>query len=414
MTKLLIKKYLLILFFSILVSSASIANVYAWSNGGYSTDVSSSKYGTHDWIAEHAKNWLPIAERKWIDDNLKCFLYGTEYPDNKDAFYKTTHGYGDTTKHHNYYDSSGSVIDDSAAVRAKDEYDKALAELEAGRNDTAAIYAGSMTHYIVDVAVFGHVMTAETHHSDYEDYVGARTTSYNYGVFESYLVFDGELESFSAYDASISLGRNTFNDDGGTYTAIWMDTNYDWSNSAFKNRCGESLNLATNYAADVLSTLFVAAFGPIAPDLTPPSISNIVYTPQSPQPSDAVAVSANVTDTESGVKAVTLLHAIGGGAWTSLPMSLSTGSIYSATIPKQSDSTTVQLKVKAEDEAGNTVESAVASYTVRAPAAAIPGFSLESIIIGIIIAAAALLSLKKRRLGQHPAITKAWRPYRLL
>jgi hypothetical protein len=405
--KLLVKKNLLILFFSILFSSASIANVYAWSNGGYSTDVSSPKYGTHDWIAEHAKNWLPIAERKWIDDNLKCFLYGTEYPDNKDALYKTTHGYGDTTKHHNYYDGSGSVIDASAAVRAKDEYDKALAELEAGRNDTAAIYAGSMTHYIVDVAVFAHVMTSETHHSDYEDYVEARTTSYNYGVFESYLVFDGELETVSAYDASISLGRNTFKDDGGTYTAVWMDTNYDWSNPAFKNRCGESLNLATNYVTDVLYTLFIAAFGPIAPDRTPPVISNVARNPQQPQPSDTVTVTANVTDTESGVKAVTLLYAIGGGAWTSLPMSLSTGSTYTATIPKQSDGTAVQFKVKAEDEDGITAETAVASYTVHASPAAIPGFPLESIIIGIIIATAALLSLKKRRFEEYPATPEA-------
>jgi len=407
MTKPLIKKYFLILFFSVLVSSASIANVHTWSNGGYSTDVSSPKYGTHDWIAEHAKNWLPSVERKWIDDNLKCFLYGTEYPDNKDALYKTAHGYGDTTKHHNYYDSCGSVIDASAAVRAKDEYDKALAELEAGRNDTAAIYAGSMTHYIVDVAVFAHVMASETHHSDYEDYVEARTTSYNYGVFESYLVFDGELETVSAYDASISFGRNTFNDDGGTYTAVWMDTSYDWSNSAFKNRCGKSLNLATNYVADVLYTLFVAAFGPTAPDLTPPSISDVVYTPQNPQAGDAVTVSANVTDTESGVKVVTLLYAIGGGTWTGLSMSLSTGSIYTATIPKQTDGTTVQFKVRAEDEDGNTAESAVTSYTVHAPPAAIPGFPLESIIIGIITATAALLSLKKRRFGQYPAIPKA-------
>jgi len=407
MTKPLIKKYFLILFFSVLVSSASIANVHTWSNGGYSTDVSSPKYGTHDWIAEHAKNWLPSVERKWIDDNLKCFLYGTEYPDNKDTLYKTAHGYGDTTKHHNYYDSCGSVIDASAAVRAKDEYDKALAELEAGRNDTAAIYAGSMTHYIVDVAVFGHVMTSETHHSDYEDYVEAHTTSYNYGVFESYLVFDGELETVSAYDASISFGRNTFNDDGGTYTAVWMDTSYDWSNSAFKNRCGKSLNLATNYVADVLYTLFVAAFGPTAPDLTPPSISDVVYTPQNPQAGDAVTVSANVTDTESGVKVVTLLYAIGGGTWTGLSMSLSTGSIYTATIPKQTDGTTVQFKVRAEDEDGNTAESAVTSYTVHAPPAAIPGFPLESIIIGIITATAALLSLKKRRFGQYPAIPKA-------
>jgi hypothetical protein len=244
----------------LLFTAQTLVNVAsAWSNGGYSSNPSNPDYGTHDWIAEHAKNWLPAVEWKWIDDNLNCFLYGTEYPDNSGASYGTTRGYGDTTKHHNYYDSSGFAIDASAAMRATEEYAKALSELKAGRNDTAAIYAGSMTHYIADVAVFGHVMTGETHHSDYEDYVGTRTTSYSYGVFESYLIFDGKLENVSAYDASISLGWDTFNDKGGTYTASWMDTNYNWDNPAFKNRCGESLNLATNYVADVLHMLYIQA-----------------------------------------------------------------------------------------------------------------------------------------------------------
>ena len=37
-----------------------------------------------------------------------------------------------------------------------------------------------------------------------------------------------------------------------------MDQNYDWSNLTFKNRVGESLNLAVNYIADVLHTLYVS------------------------------------------------------------------------------------------------------------------------------------------------------------
>ncbi len=254
-----LKVCILILGIILFFSSASIPNAFAWSNGGYSADPSNPDYGTHDWIVDHAKNWLPTIERQWIDDNLDFFLYGTEYPDNSGASYQTTNGYGDTSNHHNYYDSAGSVIDNSAAIRAKEEYDKALIELKAGRNDIAAIYAGSMTHYIADMAVFGHVMTGEVHHSDYENYVNGYTTSYNGGMFESYLAYDGQLENISAYDASISLGRNTWNDNNGTYTATWMDANYDWNNSAFKNRCGESLNLAVNYVADALHTLVVSA-----------------------------------------------------------------------------------------------------------------------------------------------------------
>ncbi|HID90346.1 TPA: hypothetical protein EYP44_00095, partial [Candidatus Bathyarchaeota archaeon] len=211
-------------------------------------------YGTHDWIAERAKDWLPAAEREWIDEWLHWFLYGTEYPDNADAAYGATSGYGDTSEHHVYYSDEGSVLDDSAAVRAREEFCKALDALREGKHDVAAIYAGAMTHYIADLAVFAHVMTGEAHHGDYEGYVERHRDE-----FERYLEFDGELDVISAYDAAIELGWDTYGDDGGPYTALWMDTNYNWSDPAFRDRCGESINLGVNYIADVLHTLAVCA-----------------------------------------------------------------------------------------------------------------------------------------------------------
>jgi len=36
-----------------------------------------------------------------------------------------------------------------------------------------------------------------------------------------------------------------------------MNQNYDWNNPTFRNRCGESLNLAVNLIADVLHTFYV-------------------------------------------------------------------------------------------------------------------------------------------------------------
>ncbi|MGB9671951.1 MAG: hypothetical protein ACPLZY_02255 [Candidatus Norongarragalinales archaeon] len=35
----------------------------AWSNGGFSDDPSNPDYGTHDWIAHHALDWLPDVEK---------------------------------------------------------------------------------------------------------------------------------------------------------------------------------------------------------------------------------------------------------------------------------------------------------------------------------------------------------------
>ena len=149
----------------------------AWSNGGYSDDPANPDYGTHDWIAQHALNFLPEHEKYFIEDNLNWYLYGTELPDNP----YPDDGIGDKTLHHVYYYENGSLMDDSSAIRAQDVYNDTLVYLKAGDTMNASKHAGIMTHYIVDVAVFGHVMGAytdwgtETHHSDYEGYVQRRT-----------------------------------------------------------------------------------------------------------------------------------------------------------------------------------------------------------------------------------------------
>jgi hypothetical protein len=247
--------------------SVSVMNGLAWSNGGYSADPSNPAYGTHDWIAQHALDWLPVEEKQYILDNLKAYLYGTELPDNGQA----PDGIGDTTKHHIYLNSDKAITDDAAAVRASTEYSNTLNFLKTKDYAKAAKNAGIMSHYIVDIAVFGHVMGsstdwgAEVHHSDYETYVNERTS--NYGAeFSSYLSFDGSLAMVSAYDAAKNLAYDTTFDANGNLTCIWMDQNYNWSNPTFKNRAGESLNLAVNTIADVLHTLATES----ATEPTPP------------------------------------------------------------------------------------------------------------------------------------------------
>lgn len=232
--------------------------VLGWSNGGFSSNPSSPDYGTHDWIAHHALDWLPYDEKIFILDNLAVYLYGTELPDNSQA----SDGIGDTTKHHVYYFANGSLQDDASAVRAQQEFDNALSLYLSGDIPEAVKRLGAMTHYIADVAVFGHVMAASTdwgneiHHSDYETYVNERTNSY-YDDFNYFFVFDGVLESISAYDATLKLAFDTTFDVDGDYTCVWMDTNYNWSDPTFRGRCGESLNLAVNLVADVLHTFYL-------------------------------------------------------------------------------------------------------------------------------------------------------------
>jgi hypothetical protein len=231
------------------------ATTAGWSNGGYSADPEHPDYGTHDWIAEHALDWLPLEEKQFLLDNKAAYLYGTELPDSNQA----SDGVGDTTKHHVYYFANGSVQDDASAVRATEEYMNAVNFYNAGNFGEAAKRLGMVTHYIADMAVFGHVMGASTewgaevHHSDYENYVQTRTNSY-VDDFDIFLVFDGSLDSVSAYDAALTLADDTTFDAGAQYTCVWMDQNYDWSDAEFKNRSGESLNLAVNLVADVLHT----------------------------------------------------------------------------------------------------------------------------------------------------------------
>jgi hypothetical protein len=230
---------------------------WGWSNNGYSDNPSTPKYGTHDWIAQHALDYLPTQEKKYIIDNLQSYLYGTELPDNNQAPDRI----GDTTKHHVYFSATGALTDNASAQRASIEYNLALNFLEAQNYAEAAKTAGIMTHYIADVAVFGHVMGAstpwgsETHHSDYEDYVNTRTSSYS-GSFNTYLSYDGALITLSAYNATANVAYDTTFGANNNLTCVWMDDNYNWTNPNFSYRCGQSLNLAVNSIADVLHTLF--------------------------------------------------------------------------------------------------------------------------------------------------------------
>ncbi|MCW4000149.1 MAG: zinc dependent phospholipase C family protein [Candidatus Bathyarchaeota archaeon] len=240
---------------------AYVAPALCWSNGGYSADPAVPDYGTHDWIAEHALSYLPAEEKQYLTSNLAAYLYGTELPD----LPASQGGIGDTTKHHIYYTASGEIADDASAQRAQAMYTQAQSFLQTQNYTYAARAAGAMTHYIADLAVFGHVMGASTtwgtevHHSDYESYVTDKTSSYS-SSFDGYLSFDGSLTVLSAHDATVTLAYDTTFGGASHRNCTWMDANYGWSNPDFKSRCGESLNLAVNMVADALHSLYVETY----------------------------------------------------------------------------------------------------------------------------------------------------------
>jgi hypothetical protein len=62
-----LKKPLILLFAGLIFFTATAnleTNVSGWSNGGYSSNLSDPDYGTHDWIAQHALDWLTSDEQR--------------------------------------------------------------------------------------------------------------------------------------------------------------------------------------------------------------------------------------------------------------------------------------------------------------------------------------------------------------
>lgn len=234
-----------------------------WSNGGYSADPEDPDYGTHDWIADRALE-LQIADVSHFSTTYHdSYLIGTEAPDNPEYI-------GDSTNHHVYYYSGGSVQDDVSAIRAQAMYDSALSRLTAGDYVIAAYYMGAMTHYIADVGVFGHTMGAytdwgaEVHHSDYES------------AFESILgslILPSTitLGCSSAYDSTMDLAMAITFGSGSVKSNVWMDDNYDWSDAVFEASAMGSLHQSVYAVAAALNHLLsVAEPPPYEPEPTDP------------------------------------------------------------------------------------------------------------------------------------------------
>ncbi|MBS7622672.1 zinc dependent phospholipase C family protein [Candidatus Bathyarchaeota archaeon] len=253
---------------SLLLFPVSIVD--GWSNGGYSANPSTPAVGTHDWIVEKAVALLSADESIIWKDNMNWLKYGTELPDRPRA----QGGYEDMFNHHVYFDEQQRVIDDAAAVRANETYQEALGLLRRGNFTGGVMVAGAMSHYISDVAVWGHLMGANTpwgvekHHEDYENYV----TEHMF-LFDRSVRLLSPLKRTSAYQATLDLASDImFNEPNAT----WMDSNYDWNNERFRERVSGSLNLAVNYVANVLHTLWLDAGQPIPEFPEHPTVTSIL------------------------------------------------------------------------------------------------------------------------------------------
>ncbi|UCH56995.1 MAG: hypothetical protein JSV18_06565 [Candidatus Bathyarchaeota archaeon] len=367
----------------ILMLSLNMPRALAWGNGGYSEDPSNLDYGTHDWIAEHALDWLPGHEKEYIEENLAVYLYATELPDNNQA----ADGIGDTRNHHVYFYSNGDLQDDVAAVRAQEEYELALGFLMDRDYVNAAKHAGIMVHYIADMAVFGHVMGSDTdwgseeHHSSYEGYVGRRTESYD-DDWSDYLVYDEALELMDAYEACIGLATDTTFDLVGELDCAWMDLNYDWSDPEFKERSVESINLAVNYVADVIHTLYMNSGVTVQVYIIKISVE---------QEDGDIVEGAMVTSTSQPPGQPPLDGTTGPGGLVTFYDVVEGGYVFR-----------INKSGYAEEVAPATVTTGyVAEITItlqeETTPGGIPGFPVQSVLLGLMIAAFLLRMIKLRK-----------------
>jgi hypothetical protein len=128
------------------------------------------------------------------------------------------------------------------------------------------------------------------------------------------------------------------------------------------------------------------------PDTTPPTIGTITRVPSgSVDENQNVTVSVNVTDTESGVKNVTLSYTNGSATWTDVTMSLnSTTNLWDGVIPGYLNGTLVQYNITAFDNAGNKAVTSSFNYTV------IPEFMTIMPIVLLIILTATVVAFRKK------------------
>ena len=141
-------------------------------------------------------------------------------------------------------------------------------------------------------------------------------------------------------------------------------------------------------------------------DTTPPSITDITFTPSEPNANEEVVIRAKVSDA-SGLEEVVLKYSTDGGqTWHDISMTNTGGGNYEATIPGQPAGTEVRFRIYARDIAGNEVESDEHSYTVKEAPAPGPspspgiGIPMEYVIAGVAIvvvgAVAAFILLRRR------------------
>ncbi|MDP8232158.1 MAG: chitobiase/beta-hexosaminidase C-terminal domain-containing protein, partial [Candidatus Zophobacter franzmannii] len=115
--------------------------------------------------------------------------------------------------------------------------------------------------------------------------------------------------------------------------------------------------------------------GSPTPDTNPvPSITNVVYLPMAPLPTEAVVVTADITDDDS-IDTAVLNWGLASDALSNPIAMTITRENYTATIPAQADGATVYFNIVATDLVASIATSATMDYAVSYPTVDDPTFN---------------------------------------
>ncbi|MBN2829671.1 MAG: chitobiase/beta-hexosaminidase C-terminal domain-containing protein [Candidatus Cloacimonetes bacterium] len=108
--------------------------------------------------------------------------------------------------------------------------------------------------------------------------------------------------------------------------------------------------------------------------VTNPVITNIIYLPTNPTPSDAVVVTADITD-DDGIASAYINWGLASDALNNQITMTLTRENYTGTIPAQADGSMVYFNIEANDNATGSTISTVTNYSVSMLVVATPTFS---------------------------------------
>ncbi|MGO2294222.1 MAG: T9SS type A sorting domain-containing protein [Psychroflexus halocasei] len=163
-------------------------------------------------------------------------------------------------------------------------------------------------------------------------------------------------------NASVRTGNAEFTVDGGVATALPGGAMYSMNSLTATNQV-EFYQKQSDSGNRIYVDSVEITYTTVGPQIT-----NIATTPAGGiTSSDAVTVSADVTDA-AGIANVALKWGTTSGSLSnSLTMANTTADVYEAIIPAQADGTTVYYALEAENTTGDTNTSTEMSYTVLAP-----------------------------------------------